>query len=67
MALEDAGVTTEDLRNFIATEEELPFPHQVPNFPLKRDAGVGLAGRGSMAAGRAPRSMIMGRALSLPL
>ena len=42
MALEDAGVTTEDLRTFIATEEELPFPHQVPNFPLKREPGVGL-------------------------
>jgi molecular chaperone DnaK len=42
MALEDAGVTTEDLRNFVATEEELPFPHPVPSFPLKREPGVGL-------------------------
>ena len=42
MALEDAGVTTEDLRNFVATEEELPFPHPVPNFPLRRRPGVGL-------------------------
>ena len=54
MALEDAGVTTEDLRDFIATEEELPFPHPVPNFPLRREPGVGLVDAAASTSGSNP-------------